>query len=857
MHPSNRLAHHNLAADARLAARAIENGEVDPLTFSRDLGGGRHLSMSAWFLALRSQGITPHLGEREEDAEAARHQLEALGEIRPRRKRGLQKGAGTIKQRQGDPGLQPPGGSGGSASQGGAKVAPDVRMGVAEGTFPSKWTDGPELWSAAAYKHFGSYADMVADLATMGCGHIRRLKKCDFYWGSLFPLGGDYSSETSFQNGAIVPDPPTIAASLQARSWRVFVPFVNMALACAKHGMRISVTPFHSAGGSPLVESLTSTERIVSTGPEDDVENPTWAALAAAAPAHQNSIILPSTSGWDEWYWNFSGNTGTDDERLYQRFAVNVWPSEDGEADSTYVSAYMRECARRKALGIAAFADTLGAFLARLHVAFRALGYNLSDILDVVELGNEWDTAFKRSVSDGGTADPTVIGYGEMEAGRYFALLGGPIRAHVSGLQFKVCELNSDDDEALSSGCEWLYGVVTSGMTSEVALWKERQLALLLSARGLPVSAEYRPWASMCREIGYQWPATPAGAGDLLGFGVTDLCQQVGFHWFHGVDRRQGPERAKTLDTCSDEVGLIVQIDLFREKLVTPLGADGFLVVESVGAMTFPALFPKDPAEEAVWFEGTTPVYQAANLVRLLSVLRAKGVEYASWFTTMLEYIDPNKTDWDKFDTAGLRNDTIIDGSRDRTQVAYARPAWYAWQRLNWLFGRSEQPSVLYAAEGFVVIKFTALTGYAPLEVGVGGSLSQSWKFAYLCWIDENATDPNIHQTDGRRRVPDRDGLLTLLGLDLPVFTFPLIPRVQVTEASEGVLATAQDANGYASTPDVDWAWRGWNAGATVTQNALMVEIRVHRANPAAGRAGPLGISAPICIMTNLGTAFA
>ena len=52
----------------------------------------------------------------------------------------------------------------------------------------------------------------------------------------------------------------------------------------------------------------------------------------------------------------------------------------------------MRECARRKALGVAAFATAVGQYLATLDLALQRCGIaDLADLVPFVDLGNEMD----------------------------------------------------------------------------------------------------------------------------------------------------------------------------------------------------------------------------------------------------------------------------------------------------------------------------------------------------------------------------------------------------------------------------------------------------------------------------------
>lgn len=834
---------------------------------------GPRFTPREWFAALRAEGIEPQEGDDDEAAATHLAPLFRPDLARPSDALCLSGQAGS------GPGNGAPGGSGGadahSRKQSPIPVIPmalqsggvvDATMGVAEGAFALSADPNERFFCGDEYIEFGLYSEMVADLAAMGAGRIRRAKRCDLYWGSLFPRQ-DYDVAGSYQDGVLFPKPAEIEPKLRAIGWAALVPFERMVLACRRHGIKLSVTPFHSCGGSPLTASPGEVDdgtNIRGSEASDPVYCPdgteaTWATVCAARPMHQRGVRLATTEGWDDWYWS-DVDGGTDDERHYQQFAVNIWPSERGEAVDGYVSDYMIQCARRKSLGLAALADALAEYLARLRRAYLRVGHDLWDVIEEVEFANEQDGAFVREAGEVGEEDDPsalgitgahVAGYASLELGRYCTLMSGPFRDRFPGLRFHLGECFNQPPEKLAIGAAFMYRVVDNGMRTEVRLWRERQLSRLLADRtGRDIAGEYADWNACCEDAGYWWPKRAADASELMAFGVTDLVHRAGFHWFHGVDwgYDEGALQSKP-NSYYDDVALVDAISMFRDAVLTPLGARGFDVGICVNAMGFPALYPTKPSvKSADWFIRTTPIYQAAMLLRWFAVLRAAGVDYACWFTSMRSPSELTKSNykWDAFDAMSLRNDCAFANSagnvqRGRDHIAFPRPAWYAWQAWVTLMSYCTRLDLVHAAQGCVIIRLTLNGGiHEPLHP------DRTFPYAYLMWLDQYAASSKVH--DHERASTHAEVVpVGVPPAEVPfgVTLLSLIP--QVIDAEQPFFGTddGPDANGYAlPARGADWDWTGWHGAVAFSTNGLLQIGTL-------GIADPSFAPTPICLLTD------
>jgi hypothetical protein len=786
--------------------------------------GGRKGTLRGLFAALRKRGIEPHPTGPKGDEAAARILLGIVAGKQGAAGNGFGAGVADSVVTPAIPGLTPE-----------ERVRPDPRLGIAEGTFPPDDrtfdTSGDELT-------FGTYRDMVQDIAAMGGGRIRRAKKCDLYWGSLFPQ--DIASVSSFQDGTRVPPPAAMLAALEANNYGVFSPFGAMLIACSLAEVKLSVTLMNAGGGGALNKPVDTAGDIHGNGV-------LYTSLQAGRPAHHADVTILSSAGWDEFYWNWdAGRSANAADHLYQRYVTNVGPTEDAEAGEAHASGYARECARRKALGVAAFADGVGRYLKQFNSALADwMGdfHGVYRVIDAFELGNEYEHYFVKSGS--------FVESGVREAGRYFALLAGPIRKHLPEARFRVCELASGDEAALETGCDWLVRVLETGMTGEVDLWRYRQEAFLRNrTMGIPLSDAVSSWLDSCQAAGYYWPPLASGPSDRtaeLIFTVRDLAHEVGFHWYHGKDRQDASLRRNLAD-YRDEVALAQAVDTVESLVIVPLSASFSLAI-SVGEIGFPSHFPSAPVPSTgtvpgsgPWYADTSERLQAAKLIRCLATLVAKGVNAPSVFCFMLTPATAaNLSVTIGFNTMGLHNDVVPMGglaSSFQADYAYRRPAWYSFRRLVWLLAAApDRAEVLYADRGFVVLRFASFLGMS--QGPDGASFTQTWKYAYVMWVDQyaNIAYPGNHrQTRGYGSFELVDALRT--GYEV----LDLVPAV-TSSGGAGV-----DVNGYARPTSVDWTT---SAGVDTVLLITSLEdglVVLHGYVPPAGTSGRLE---PFCFLTN------
>lgn len=705
-----------------------------------------------------------------------------------------------------------------------ARVNPDAHLGIAEAEFT---TAADETGNTKAYKYFGRYADTVADLAAMGAGNVRRGKKCDLYWASLFPQ--DATSVNSYQDGIEVPNPADLRAMMVADAFAVFGNATALLLACRAAGVKLTLTLFNSGGGAQLNGDVDSTESI-----NGDTSLPRYDSLGKAAPAHLRAMLLVSSLGWSGWYWNWRGNGGTAKEQAFQKYVTSVWPSESTDAEDGYVSAYMRECARRKALGVAAFGDAVGEWLARLKLAIQPVFLGATDAIDVVEMGTELDHFYVLPPVETNAETSQLAAYSAADCGRYLALLAGPIRHRFKPARFRF-ELDSwgDRTHGLDPACGFLAATLRDGMTAELALWQLR-----LTSTSNDISA----WQDACGGAGFAWPPDPASG--TITFDATDLMHEVGFHHFHCFD--QVPDApGKTLLIYADEVRLLADVDTVETRVVGSLARHGFDLRVSVCASAFPGAEPVDPPQDRS-YKGANELLQAGMLVRVLATLRAAGVERASWFTHMLTPLPVDaagKVDGtSKFLAMGVHLDSYTT-SKNKVDNARPKSAWYAYRRLVWLLATfPDGAEVLQAKQGFVVLRFTSRAG---VSVGPDGtSLSATWTYAYLTWLDQYCHT----KIDGRPESDIRSStsaafVLYAEGEEVSYETLSLSPRVRFT--------TGNDANGYPRA-SANWGWRGALAALTsTTQSELASRPPIWFRTFNIEAADPTDRPAPICILSN------
>lgn len=526
---------------SKVNARIGESPLDTPFRFGRDWTTARDL-----FASFRAGGISPHGLGADGDEQAARGLVDASA----RKTRGGESSAKNF-------------GAGTEES-----VAANPFFGVTEGAYPGA--------SDPCVSTYGDYDDILTDNSEMGAGRVRRLKKSDLYWGSLFPL--DQDAVDSFQDGQKIPPPGDLQTNMRADGYACLGQFTDMLRRAIALKMKVNVMPFNAGGGA----TLTSGDHDPDTGVGDS----TFALIAAGAPPHQNGVIVSSTEGWDEFYWD---STRSDwptsarverprkqrhqrtNEETFQKYALNVWPTDEQVVGPGYVSPYMMECARRKSLAIAAYADVLAEYFVKLQTQLKFSGVNLQDVLDVVELGNELQANFQDLKDLGTPVSEEYSHFGGMEAGRYFALIAGPIRHQLSWMQFRVSEIASVAGKtAFESRCAWLYDCITTGMAAELTLWDlkqgRRDRDYLWSPHALSVALA--EWSATATAAGFVWPPSDR----TVALTVGEIVHQIGFHWFNAFDSA-GADLKKRPELYRTDVALYEQYNYMHLHVVEPLAS--------------------------------------------------------------------------------------------------------------------------------------------------------------------------------------------------------------------------------------------------------------------------------------------
>lgn len=832
------------------------------------------------FDALRRAGVRPHGYGKDDDGFVA----------------AVLHSVARVAGRGGGEGLRAPGLDAVSADRGTpeADLSPDPWLGVTEGAFPrtTSCLDGaPFPGETEGESKWGTFAEMVGEVAAMGAGRIRRAKSSDVYYGALFPYGTDYyepgTADRAFfwLNGAQVPRPDALLDALAADDFQRLTPITEMLCACLAAGVKLALTPFNHGGGGGLNHVVGSGG---DGGPcEDGTDGaacsgaPTWAEIEDGAPAWQTALMVPSGEGWDPWYWNPTGwgsafDVGAPDpsEQAWQRYVLCLYPVGEGEGPER-TSAYHRECARRKCLGLAAFAEGLGRWLAAFDAGCRGVSSSsglprpgfvtVTDVVDLVDLGNELDVFFRRDSSEGTT-----------EAGRYMALLAGPIRHHVPGMRFRAAELASLEPDStgatFTSQCGFLVDAVRA-MADEVRRWTGIENAQVYA----DPDADEEAWLSTCDDAGYAWPPTVAyKSSEGLGLSIGDLVHYVGMHWFRCYNRDLEYQDKWSLYATAE--ALQAALTTFRQAVVDALAADpGVAVATTVGAVGFPGYDPGDPDfhktahctdtevldGEQTWgtesYAGTSPVFQAAMLVRYAALLRALAVEQVGVFCfgnraachsgTGPPYFMPT---WSNFDGMGLFNE-LHPGTATFTQHLHAwrQPAWYALRRLAWLLGAAgSAPVLVHNADGLTVLRLDFPGG---LSRGPDGEALPGYRYGYLVWLDVPG--------DLKHGDPVPEAEVSFWSLDSMATNYALLPVVP--EVAPSSIVEALDRPGGYRATEPEWRWPGWDAarvGARRTSTLEAVGARLFRTftlTITVRAAHPADAPAPLLVLVDTLWAFA
>lgn len=870
----NRMAHQNLVADAVRHQNASAQLGYPAWLNAADVtvparGRRRAFTVRQVLAAARAAGVRPHGGEVEDD-EAFAAALWNAG-VALRRNAG-KTASGATKNYAAANGVPDPEkevlGLGGTEEE---SVRPDARLGLAEGEYTrtlSIFGTLPRDMQTEVRGHFGPAFTMLADLYALGCGRARRVLQSDIYWGDLFPLS-DHSEATDhnfYDDGEKILPPGDILAAIKAgdfqclvaSSWLILASWLLAQIAGFDSALKIDLTPFSRGGGNSLNYNWGAGAAAPALSDDPDFHDGfTARQIQDGAPSWKTGVLIPSSQGWDEFYWQ-AAEAVDPDIAAYQKYAVHLFPTETAEDMATYglgpapeesaeaarvaMDDYQRECARRKSLGIAAFAQGIGNWLATLDDAFaNAADASIYDVVDIIELGNELDVFYTYNRPDRPEdAQPStdVKIWGAMEGTRYMALIAGPIRAKLPAMQFRVAEIaawhGKDHQDDFSGKVDWLWEAITH-MPYEVTRW---QLIYFFTFWDDYVDVPWvDDWNRSATGAGFEWPPSDTA----LTFAASDLMHFAGFHWYHGFDRGKLDE--PDYSAYADAVRQQADIDMFRASISVPFG-----LKLSVGENGFPAVDPFhtiSPPTSALGdrvYDRTNTKFQAGMLLRILATHLACGVDRCSWFTFAF---GPTKTDWSYWvavSTSGLHNDVYRQGDAYAQGVdCWQRPAWFTLRRLTWLLqaGGGAKLSMALNSLGVTVIEFAFPSGLASSPNGT--RYLKTWSRGYLCWLDQYASSTDVHPDAAE--VGPNYAWLTFSDPDGDGFMYlPVVPEV----ASSGLTL---DANGYPRATLADgtlsWTWKGaHDAVIDRSSTATTFSLELQKADP---DAAPI----PIFLLTN------
>ena len=847
-HPTSEEMEADERARARVGIPHVAPGELNISSLDRYIrppGASEYFQLRKVFGALRNAGVAPHGTFQNPDGLTEDQMDELVGDL-------LIQAVETL--------------STGATEEG---VTPSALLALDEGTFPHVDPTDAGVQKPAITK-VGTYIEMVADMARMGAGRIRRVRQCDIYWASLFPYGGEAATivQDNFDGyGALVPKPSTVLATLYADDHAALGWSTGLIVACLCMGVKVDLTPFNAGGGaSQNFGEGDAREHSDDLMPLDGNEDTgvVWASLYDYRPAWQAGLLVPSGEGWDPWYIEALDPLADPRGYPYHQYVINVWPISEAEAVASGV-AYdpnTATCARRKCMGVLAFTSGIAAWLEKINLAFQTLGFSLYEVVDTIELCNETTGFFYTAGTPPTPAsiDLTLLGASVHEAGRYFALLAGPIRSKLRAMRFRteIGSWGADTTEGTApplpdqyaSRLYWLENVLAKGIPDEVDRWHALAAERALWAAGGSVSAEAAAWFEDEVSGGLTLPRSGTPAWPPVARGIpaaADLVHQVGTHWFHdsNVDTRNSPAPWNYADAVRLRDDVLALRSMIAGSNLTSLG---YHLEPVIMAMNFPAVDPGEPKDPLNWkrYEFTDAYLQAAMLVRSTCTALASGVASVGVFNFAAGFIgagaplghSPAFQSFQSFASDGVRNDILYDSSppelgkgpdRYSQRVdCWPRPAWYTLRRLIWLYAQLGlhprlRLRVLESTLGLTVLGFQFAT---PLHVGPDGEplANGPCSRGYLICLDQHATNPGAH-APGERRV-DPWATLTfsdpnhrsLLGDPASFYTsLSLVPELDYFRRSTigyGPRAGADrvDGNGYASERSLEWNWLDYDS---------------------------------------------
>lgn len=663
------------------------------------------------------------------------------------------------------------------------------------------------LFSVLEEKRYGETWDIFADAMDAGCGILRHVNGAELEWAEIYPA-------VSVDDDPPIPPPANILDRIvNGGTFTDLSRFTALFLACGVAGVRVVPTLFTRGGGAKI-------NKVEREGLEDYTD-----ALNGrrGKPKHEARAIVPTVPGWDGFYYD-PGEIGFESsdpqEEVYQRFALNVYA--DGQFDYD-MRTYAKECARRKALGIAAFATAIGEYAAILDSLSRSLfGGPITTVIPWFEIGNEMEGLWLVDRSD------DLLYEGAREYGLFYALLASPIALACPAAKFAAAGLvSTPSDESWERKFTWLSVALTTGVSEPLSrfngMWSEIECVARAGefddtcftyGSSPQLGSVDATWINTCVSAGFFFP--PADA--QLSLAVGSLVHQVGFHWYN-----------HWTDTTCGAAGYVPQsqlarvCDWFVEDVVSVLAREhGTAVTWVVSEVGFPAVkLPEelrgDCVEGVHWNELASPAVQAGMLARNVLTILAKGAGVVFWHPHMsLIASTEGEKGWTLFGSMGLRNDVSArPPSFDRTDDAWRRPSWYTYRRLSWLVRRSSVIKLLHAEGNETLIRLRARSGFSVRSDGVRRSLG----YAFVGWLDQEASSADTFEFE-----------LSTAGRY--VTTVSLVPEVWMPAT------LTVDANGYPGGDFPDWEWDGWSATVSVRTgmfgSGTQVECsRVTEADPA------------------------
>lgn len=769
-------------AELELARRTPKSDDV--LDQLHDRGGGHLLSLRQVLDAGRAAGFWA--GRDDEEFRALAHTLLDARERRRGERRGL--AAMRMSRRPGAVSLDRV-----RARRSAVDWAPDIPVSTTEIEPVELWLGVEDpLPSGLGVSQFdatgapggstdsavGTYAEVMADIAAMGGGIVRRFQECDLTWYALMP------TISGFEDGALlgdtVPMPLDILSSLAPDSdaWARFDAIVATSILT---GVRLSPTLFDDGGGGPLSQGGSSDKALPGTTvtfADMDPAKPAWIAIVRAA----------SSSGWDDFYWNDSREDWPaactaaitfaktpeliDSAREFARYAIDAYFD---DADS---ANYLAESARRKALALAAFGEAVARKIERWVQILTQLRIRPTDVFADFEVSNENDYFYATTDS------------GKRAYATHHAYLVGPLLN--LGIPIRASELSSwapTDDPSIDvwdRTCKWWLGALQS-IPDVTAFLSSSLLTRVAYAGYLRHQPDSTVWPvpdifrmNTIIQAGFAWPhATSVLDG-------TAYVQQVGYHIFHCWNTSVGDEHPATWLGSAD---IAADAATFVTEVVDAATALGFTLSWTSSAIGFMAEIPDHPSGNT--YDSASPLLQAAMLVRYFLLLRTAGASSLSWFTYMSPVQDFAGPDsGGEYNAMGLRQDVVrargapygngawyaaTEADFNFALDAYRRPSWHAFQRLATLLDYVSAFELLYSDSGGVVLRLT-LSGLEPAVVFDGFATPGYFRYAYVCWLDQDAEAASFRYEVSR-----------VVGLYAEL---PLVPTVTYDESTRGEAVT-------------------------------------------------------------------